>query len=66
MSEQSIIKLNSVSVYQRDKLVLQNVDLEIESGEFVYLIGKTGSGKSSLLQILYADLDLKVGEASVC
>jgi len=66
MSEQSIIKLNSVSVYQRDKLVLQNVDLDIESGEFVYLIGKTGSGKSSLLQILYADLDLKVGDASVC
>ena len=66
MSEQSIIKLNSVSVYQRDKLVLQNVDLDIESGEFVYLIGKTGSGKSSLLQILYADLDLKVGEANVC
>ena len=66
MSEQSIIKLNSVSVYQRDKLVLQNVDLDIESGEFVYLIGKTGSGKSSLLQILYADLELKVGEASVC
>ena len=66
MSEQSIIKLNSVSVYQRDKLVLQNVDLDIKSGEFVYLIGKTGSGKSSLLQILYADLELKVGEASVC
>jgi len=66
MNEQSIIKLNSVSVYQRDKLVLQNVDLDIKSGEFVYLIGKTGSGKSSLLQILYADLELKVGEASVC
>jgi len=66
MSEQSIIKLNSVSVYQRDKLVLQNVDIDIKSGEFVYLIGKTGSGKSSLLQILYADLELKVGEASVC
>jgi len=66
MSEQSIIKLNSVSVYQRDKLVLQNVDIDIKSGEFVYLIGKTGSGKSSLLQILYADLEMKVGEASVC
>ena len=66
MNEQSIIKLNSVSVYQRDKLVLQNVDIDIKSGEFVYLIGKTGSGKSSLLQILYADLELKVGEASVC
>ncbi len=66
MSGDSIIKLNTVSVYQRKKLVLENVDLDIGSGEFVYLIGKTGSGKSSLLQILYADLELKVGEGAVC
>jgi cell division transport system ATP-binding protein len=66
MSGDSIIKLNTVSVYQRNKLVLENVDLDIGSGEFVYLIGKTGSGKSSLLQILYADLELKVGEGAVC
>lgn len=66
MSGDSIIKLNTVSVYQRNKLVLENVDLDIGNGEFVYMIGKTGSGKSSLLQILYADLELKVGEGEVC
>jgi len=66
MEGQSIVQLHSVSVYQRDKLVLKNVDLDIKSGEFVYLIGKTGSGKSSLLQILYADLELKEGEGTVC
>ena len=66
MSGDSIIKLNTASVYQRNKLVLENVDLDIGSGEFVYLIGKTGSGKSSLLQILYADLELKAGEGQVC
>ena len=66
MRGDSIIKLNTVSVYQRSKLVLENVDLDIGSSEFVYLIGKTGSGKSSLLQILYADLELKVGEGAVC
>ncbi len=66
MSNEPIIKLNTVSVYQRNKRVLENVDLDIKSGEFVYLIGKTGSGKSSLLQILYADLELKEGEGSIC
>ncbi|RLD32123.1 MAG: phosphonate ABC transporter ATP-binding protein [Bacteroidetes bacterium] len=66
MDNQSIVKLHSVAVYQREKLVLQNVDMDIKNGEFVYLIGKTGSGKSSLLQILYADLDLKEGEGTVC
>ncbi len=66
MDDQSIVKLHSVSVYQRDKLVLQDVDIDIKNGEFVYLIGKTGSGKSSLLQILYADLELREGEGTVC
>jgi len=66
MRDNSIIKLNTVSVYQRSKLVLENVDLDIGRREFVYPIGKTGSGKSSLLQILYADLELKVGEGYVC
>ncbi len=66
MDNQSIVKLHSVAVYQREKLVLQNVDMDIKNGEFVYLIGKTGSGKSSLLQILYADLDRKEGEGTVC
>lgn len=66
MDDQLIVSLHSVSVYQRDKLVLQDVNLDINNGEFVYLIGKTGSGKSSLLQILYADLDLREGEGVVC
>ncbi|PLW95323.1 MAG: phosphonate ABC transporter ATP-binding protein [Marinilabiliales bacterium] len=66
MSNEPIIKLDTVSVYQRNKRVLENVDLDIKNGEFVYLIGKTGSGKSSLLQILYADLELKEGEGTIC
>lgn len=66
MSSEPIIKLDTVSVFQENKRVLENVDLDIKSGEFVYLIGKTGSGKSSLLQILYADLELKEGDGMVC
>jgi len=66
MRADTIIKLNKVAVYQKNKLVLEHVDLDIKSGEFVYLIGKTGSGKSSLLQILYADIELKEGEGEVC
>jgi len=66
MQNQSLISLSDVSVYQKNKLVLTHVDLEVTSGEFLYLIGKTGSGKSSLLQLLYADLPLEQGEATVC
>jgi cell division transport system ATP-binding protein len=66
MTNEPIIKLDTVSVYQRNKRVPEYVDLDIKNGEFVYLIGKTGSGKSSLLQILYADLELKEGEGTIC
>lgn len=59
------ILLNNVNIYQNENLVLNNVNLHIEQGEFVYLIGKTGSGKSSLLKTLYADLLLKEGEGQV-
>jgi cell division transport system ATP-binding protein len=62
---ESIISINNASIYQRDILVLSEVNLEIQKGEFVYLIGETGSGKSSLLKTLYGDLKLKQGEASV-
>ena len=65
MSMDSIIKLDNVSVYQKNILILSNVNININKGEFVYLIGKTGTGKSSLLKILYADLPLKDGEASI-
>ena len=66
MESQPIIKLSGLSVFQKNKLVLTNVNLEINKGEFIYMIGKTGSGKSSLMQILYADLPIETGEALVC
>jgi cell division transport system ATP-binding protein len=66
MDQKSIISLRGLSVFQKNKLVLADVNLEILSGEFVYLIGKTGSGKSSLLQIFYADLPVEQGYAEVC
>ncbi len=49
-----------------EKTILKNVNLEIEQGEFVYLIGKTGSGKSSLLRSIYADIPIEDGAARVC
>ncbi len=66
MESQKIISLTNLSVFQKNKLVLTNVNLEISQGEFIYMIGKTGSGKSSLMQLLYADLPIEQGEANVC
>ncbi|MBU3927099.1 MAG: ATP-binding cassette domain-containing protein, partial [Bacteroidetes bacterium] len=66
MQTERLILLSDISVLQKNKLVLTHVDLEVYAGEFLYLIGKTGSGKSSLLQLLYADLALEQGEATVC
>jgi len=61
-----IINLSDLSVFQKNKLVLTNVNLKVMQGEFIYMIGKTGSGKSSLMQILYADLPIEQGNATVC
>lgn len=66
MNTKPIIQFKDVSVFQKNKLVLSDVSLNINPGEFVYLIGKTGSGKSSLLQIIYADLPIKQGFANAC
>lgn len=62
---QPVLYLKEANVFQEDILILKNVDFEIKSGEFFYLIGKTGSGKSSLLKILYGDLSLKSGIGEV-
>ncbi|MDR0969490.1 MAG: ATP-binding cassette domain-containing protein [Lentimicrobiaceae bacterium] len=63
--EEAIVKLQNVAIFQKRNLILTHVNLKISKGEFVYLIGKTGSGKSSLLKTLYAELPLHEGEATV-
>ena len=65
MIANSVIKLEGVDVYQQKHLVLSNVNLHINPGEFVFLIGQTGSGKSSLLKIIYGDLHISNGNGLV-
>jgi cell division transport system ATP-binding protein len=60
-----IVYLDKVNIKQNDKVILSNISLSINKGEFVYMIGKTGIGKSSLLRILYGDLKIGEGEANV-
>lgn len=62
---QIIARLRDVDIYQKDQLVLSSVNLTLNQGEFVYLIGKTGSGKSSLLKTLYAALPITNGKGEV-
>ena len=65
MNSPSIIELANATIYQRDNVVLSDVTFSIGQGEFVYLIGKTGSGKSSLLKTLYAELPATEGTVNV-
>jgi cell division transport system ATP-binding protein len=62
---EAIIDIQNANIYQADNLVLQNVNLTVNKGEFVYLVGKTGTGKSSLLKTFYGELPLTEGEATV-
>mgnify|MGYP005815834529 CR=1 FL=1 len=62
---ETIVKLKDVAIFQNENMVLNEIDLEVKKGEFVYVIGKTGSGKSSFMKTLYADLPLKEGNGNV-
>jgi cell division transport system ATP-binding protein len=64
-NQDHIIQLSDVTVYIRDNVVLNKVSFAVDKGEFIYLIGRTGAGKSSLLRTLYADLPLREGEGYV-
>jgi len=61
-----IIELKNADIYQRETLVLKNVNLSINKGEFLYIIGKVGSGKSSLLKTFYNELPLVAGNGTIC
>ena len=65
MALDTVIQLKDVSIYQKQTIILTNVNIDIDKGEFVYLIGKTGSGKSSILKILYGELELNNGEGHI-
>ncbi|HSZ33082.1 MAG TPA: ATP-binding cassette domain-containing protein [Puia sp.] len=60
-----IVELKNVNIYQSGTLILGNVNITVNKSEFVYLVGKTGTGKSSLLKTMYGDLTLKEGEGTV-
>ena len=62
---ESLVSLKNANIYQGTNLILQDVNINVDKGEFVYLVGKTGTGKSSLLKTLYGDLPLKEGEGVV-
>ena len=64
MSE-TVLQLKNASIYQGDSMVLSDINFEMKKGDFVYLIGKTGSGKSSFMKTLYGDLPLSEGEGHV-
>ncbi|OED39451.1 phosphonate ABC transporter ATP-binding protein [Flavobacteriaceae bacterium (ex Bugula neritina AB1)] len=60
-----VLSLKNASIYQRENLILSDVNVEVNKGDFVYLIGKTGTGKSSFMKTLYGDIPLMEGEGSI-
>ncbi len=62
----TVVKIENASIQQGKETVLEDISFEIQAGEFVYLVGRTGSGKSSLLKVLYGELPLNEGEGEVC
>ena len=66
MEETYTVQIKNASIYQKDDKVLSDVSLTLKNGEFVYLIGRVGSGKSSLIKALYSEVPLSTGEGIVC
>lgn len=64
-SSDHVVRVTDVSIFQDHHTVLEDINFEIEKGEFVFLVGRTGSGKSSLLKTLYADLTLRLGDVVI-
>ncbi|KFF19086.1 cell division ATP-binding protein FtsE [Flavobacterium hydatis] len=62
---QTVLSLKDVTIYQEGRKILSHVNLEVKHGEFLYIIGKTGSGKSSFMKTLYGDLPLSEGEGHI-
>ena len=65
MEEKLLVQYNKVEVCRKELIVLKEVDFKLYAGEFVYFIGRVGTGKSSLLKTMYADIPILEGEASV-
>lgn len=63
--DQNVVSVSNATIFQENNSVLSEINFEIEKGEFVYLVGRTGSGKSSLLKTLYSDLNLRLGDIEV-
>jgi len=61
----SILSLKNVTIYQENKVILSQINLEVNVGEFIYIIGKTGTGKSSFMKTLYGDLPLTEGTGNI-
>ena len=64
MSE-TVLSLKNVTIYQENKVILSQINLDVKKGEFLYIIGKTGTGKSSFMKTLYGDLQLSTGSGSI-
>lgn len=64
--EENVLSYSHVNIYQGDDLVLSDVNIDMQPGEFIYLIGKTGTGKSSLMKTIYGEVPVKEGEANIC
>lgn len=66
MEQPNVIEIRNTNIFQEDNLILSDVNLDIAKGEFVYLVGRVGSGKTSLIKTITAEIPLKFGEATVC